>query len=386
LETKRAAFGSKLGFERPNWFAPAGIEPRDVYTYGRQNWFDAVGEEHRAARERVVIFDQSSFAKFEVSGKGAAAALDFICAGDITKPPGRVTYTQMLNARGGIECDLTVSRFAPDRFFIVTGTGFRTHDLAWIRRNVPAGTKVDIADVTEELGCLSLMGPRSREVLAATTNADLANGAFPFGACREIEVAGVRLKALRITYVGELGYELHIPADGVERVYAALCEAGRQFGIADAGYRAIESLRLEKAYRAWGADINADTTPYEAGLGFAVRKYFARPFIGREALIAQRGKPLARRLAIFTVTDPRIVLLGRETIIRNGETVGWLSSGGYGYTAGANIGLGYVRKPDGVSDAYLTSGEYRLEVAREEVVTDLHMKPLYDPAGLRIRG
>jgi 4-methylaminobutanoate oxidase (formaldehyde-forming) len=386
LKAKGAAFGSKLGFERPNWFAPAGLRPRDVYTYGRQNWFDAVGEEHRAARERVVIFDQSSFAKFEVSGKDAAAALDYICAGDVTKAPGRVTYTQMLNARGGIECDLTVSRSAADSFFVVTGTGFRTHDLAWIRRNVPAGAKVDVADVTEEFGCLSLMGPHARHVLAATTNADLANAAFPFGACREIEVAGIRLKALRITYVGELGYELHIPADGVERVYAALCEAGRQFGIADAGYRAIESLRLEKAYRAWGADINADTTPYEAGLGFAVRKDFARPFIGREALIAQRGKPLARRLAIFTVADPRIVLLGRETIIRNGETVGWLSSGGYGYTVGANIGLGYVRHPDGVSDAYLTSGEYQLEVAREEVVTDLHMKPLYDPAGLRIRG
>lgn len=386
LKAKGAAFGSKLGFERPNWFAPAGSEPRDIYTYGRQNWFDAVGDEHRAARERVVIFDQSSFAKFEVTGRDAAAALDVICAGDVTKPPGRVTYTQMLNARGGIECDLTVSRFAADRYFIVTGTGFRTHDLAWIKRNVPAGAEIDIADVTEQFGCLSLMGPRSREVLAATTNADLANAAFPFGACREIEVAGVSLKALRITYVGELGFELHIPADGIERVYAALCEAGRQFGIADAGYRAIESLRLEKAYRAWGADINADTTPYEAGLSFAVRKDFARPFIGREALTAQRDKTLTRRLAIFTVDDPGIVLLGRETIIRNGETVGWLSSGGYGYTVAANIGLGYVRHAEGVDDAYLASGEYRLEVAREEVPAELRMKPLYDPAGARIRG
>jgi 4-methylaminobutanoate oxidase (formaldehyde-forming) len=386
LKSKGAAFGSKLGFERPNWFAPQGTAPKDIYTYGRQNWFDAVGEEHRAARECAVIFDQSSFAKFEVRGKDAAAALDFICAGDVTKPAGRVTYTQMLNARGGIECDLTASRFAPDRFFIVTGTGFRTHDLAWIRRNLPVGAEVAISDVTEDFGCLSLMGPRSREVLAATTNADLSNAVFPFGACREIAVAGVLLKALRITYVGELGYELHIPADGVERVYAALMEAGRAFGIADAGYRAIESLRLEKAYRAWGADINADTTPYEAGLGFALRKDFTRPFIGREALIAQRGKPLARRLAIFTVADPGIVLLGRETIIRDGKAVGWLSSGGYGYTVGANIGLGYVRDAEGIDDAYLASGEYRLEVARREVPAELHMKPLYDPAGLRIRG
>jgi 4-methylaminobutanoate oxidase (formaldehyde-forming) len=386
LKAKGAAFGSKLGWERPNWFAPGGIEPKDVYTYGRQNWFDAVGEEHRAARERVALFDQSSFAKFEVRGKGAEAALDFICAGDTTKPPGRVTYTQMLNGRGGIECDLTVSRFAKEHYFIVTGTGFRTHDLAWIRRNLPAGAAIEIADVTEAFGCLSLMGPRSRDVLSAVTGADISNAAFPFGACREIEIAGVSLRALRITYVGELGYELHIPSDGVERVYAALMGAGRAHGIMDAGYRAIESLRLEKAYRAWGADISADTTPYEAGLGFAVRRDVSRPFLGREALLAQRGKPLTRRLAIFTVDDPAIVLLGRETIIRDGEVVGWLSSGGYGYTLGTNIGLGYVRSADGVSDAYLASGTYRLEVARAEVPAKLHMRPLYDPDGARVRG
>ncbi|MFI5015032.1 MAG: FAD-dependent oxidoreductase [Hyphomicrobiales bacterium] len=386
LKAKGACFGSKLGWERPNWFAPPGTEPKDIYTYGRQNWFAAVGEEHRAARERVALFDQSSFAKFEVRGKDAAAGLDFICAGDVTKPPGRVTYTQLLNARGGIECDLTVSRFAPDLFFLVTGTGFRTHDLAWIRRNLPAGPAVALADVTEDYGCLALMGPRARDVMAGATSADLSNAAFPFGACREIAIAGVSLRALRITYVGELGFELHIPSGGIDKVYAALMGAGLAHGIADAGYRAIESLRLEKAYRAWGADVNADTTPYEAGLGFAVRKDFGRAFLGREALAAQRDGALERRLAIFTVDDPDVVLLGRETIIRNGETVGWLSSGGFGYTLSTNIGLGYVRNEEGVTDDYLASGDYRLEVARAEVPAKLHMRPLYDPAGLRIRG
>jgi sarcosine dehydrogenase len=386
LAAKGACFGSKLGWERPNWFAPRGGAAKDIYSYGRQNWFASVGEEHRAARERVALFDQSSFAKFEVRGSGAASALDFICAGDVTKPPGRVTYTQMLNARGGIECDLTVSRFASDLFFIVTGTGFRTHDLAWVRRNLPAGAGAEIVDVTEDYGCLSLMGPSARDVLRAITTTDVSNEAFPFGTCRKITIAGVGLRALRITYVGELGFELHIPADGVERVYAALMQAGEPHGIADAGYRAIESLRLEKAYRAWGADIGADTIPDEAGLGFAVRKDLGRAFLGRETLVAKRGALPQRKLAIFTVDDPNIVLLGRETIIRNGEAVGWLTSGGWGYTIGTNIGLGYVRAVSGVTDEFLAGGDFRLDVAGEEVPARFHARCLYDPAGLRVRG
>ena len=386
LAAKGASFGSKLGWERPNWFARPGSDPKDVYSYGRQNWFDAVGEEHRAARERVAVFDQSSFAKFEVRGRDAAAALDYLCAGEVTRPPGRTTYTQMLNARGGIECDLTVSRFAPELYFIVTGTGFRTHDFAWIRRNLPAGIGVEIIDVTEQYGCLSLMGPQAREVLRSVTRADVSNEAFPFGTCRMIEIEDVTLRALRITYVGELGFELHVPGDGIERVYATLMQAGETHGIADAGYRAIESLRLEKAYRAWGADIGGDTTPDEAGLSFAVRKDFGRNFLGRDALIAKRGFPLARKLAIFTVDDPNVVLLGRETIIRNGEAVGWLTSGGWGYTVSTNIGLGYVRRAKGVSDEFLASGEYRLEIAGEEVPARFHALPLHDPTGSRPRG
>jgi 4-methylaminobutanoate oxidase (formaldehyde-forming) len=386
LAAKGACFGSKLGWERPNWFARPGSAPKDVYSYGRQNWFDAVGEEHRAARERVALFDQSSFAKFEVRGKGAEAALDYLCAGDVTRTPGHIAYTQMLNARGGIECDLTVSRFAPDLYFIVTGTGFRTHDLAWMKRNLPTGAEAEIVDVTEHYGCLSLMGPRAREVLMGVTDADVSNETFPFGACREIEMAGVKLRALRITYVGELGFELHVPAEGIERVYAALTKAGEVHGIADAGYRAIESLRLEKAYRAWGADISADTTPDEAGLSFALRKDLDRAFLGRDALLAKRKAPLARRLAIFTVDDPKIVLLGRETIIRNGEAVGWLTSGGWGYTIATNIGLGYVRSAKGVTDEFLAAGDFRLEVAGEEVEARLHARPLYDPKGSRPRG
>jgi len=229
------------------------------------------------------------------------------------------------------------------------------------------------------------MGPDARDVLSKVTGADLSNDAFPFGGCREIEIAGVSLRALRITYVGELGFELHVPAEGIARVYAALMQAGKAQGIADAGYRAIESLRLEKAYRAWGADIGGDTTPDEAGLGFALRKNLNRAFLGRDALLEKRKVPLARKLAIFTVDDAQIILLGRETIIRNGEPVGWLTSGGWGYTVGTNVGLGYVRSAKGVTDAFLAEGDYRLEVAGEEVPARFHARPLYDPTGSRPR-
>ena len=252
LKARRAVFGSKLGWERANWFAPVGVDARDVHSFGRGNWFAAVGEEHRAARERVALFDQSSFAKFEMTGKGAAEALSWIAANDVTRPPGRLTYTQMLNSRGGIECDLTVARLAGNRFYIVTGTGFRTHDFAWIRQNIPAGLDAALTDVTEAFGTLSLMGPRSRDVLSAVSDADLSNAAFPFGAVREIAVAGVPVRALRVTYVGELGWELHMPIADTGAVFDALMAAGAPHGIAPAGYRAIESLRLEKGYRVLG--------------------------------------------------------------------------------------------------------------------------------------
>ena len=386
LHNQGACFGSKLGWERPNWFAPEGVEPRDEYSFGRQNWFGPVGEEHRATRERAALFDQTSFAKFMVTGPGAEAALSWICAGDVTKPAGRITYTQMLSARGGIECDLTVARLAPDRFYIVTGTGFRTHDLAWITANMPPDAEARIDDVTEDYATLSLMGPRARDVLGAVTEADISNQAFPFAGLREIEVAGVRLNALRITYVGELGWELHMPIAGVGAVYDALMEAGSAHGIANAGYRAIESLRLEKGYRAWGADIGPDFTPLEAGLGWAVKLKKNIPFKGREALVAQAARPLTKRFACFTVDNPNVVLFGRETIYRDGRRVGWLTSGGWGYTVAKNIGYGYVRDEAGVDIEYLKAGTYELEVATQRTPCTLHLGPLYDPKMERVKG
>ncbi|MBI4923350.1 MAG: FAD-dependent oxidoreductase [Devosia nanyangense] len=385
LKAHGAVFGSKLGWERPNWFAPNGTEPRDVYSMGRQNWFGPVGDEHRLVRDAVGLFDQSSFAKYEVTGKDAASALNWIAANTVDKPVGRLTYTQMLNSRGGIECDLTIARLADDKFYIVTGTGFRTHDLAWIEDHIPAGADVAITDVTEAYGTLSLMGPRARDVLAAVTSADVSNAAFPFGHIRILPTAGHEVRALRVTYVGELGWELHIPLAATGEVFDALMAAGKPFGLKPVGYRALESLRLEKGYRAWGSDITPNDTPYEAGLGWAVKLKSGAPFMGREALLGLRDKPLRKRLATFTTERKDIVLLGRETILRDGQFAGYLTSGGYGYTVGRPIGLGYVRNASGVSDDYLASGRYELVVANEPVAATLHMGPLYDPENLRVK-
>ncbi len=384
LIQRHAVFGSKLGWERANWFAEhAGT--RDIYSFGRGNWFDAVGAEHRGARERVAIFDQSSFAKFEMRGRDSAAALSWIAANDVTRPPGRLTYTQMLNSRGGIECDLTVCRLAADHYYIVTGTGFRTHDFSWISQNIPAGLDARLTDVTEDMGTLSLMGPRARSVLAAVTDADISNAAFSFGAVREIVVAGRSVRALRVTYVGELGWELHMPIGDTGIVFDALMAAGAEHGIKPAGYRAIELLRLEKGYRAWGADITPNDNPFHAGLGQFVKLKSGIPFLGRDATESIAGSPLTKRLMTFTVADPAILLAGRETILRNGRPVGYLTSGGWGYTLETNVGLGYVRNADGVSDEYLESGTYELEVATERVQATLNMDALYDPQMRRIR-
>ncbi len=385
LKEAGACFGSKLGWERPNWFAAPGTKAADAYSYGRQNWFGPVGEEHRAARERVALFDQTSFAKFLMVGRDAEAALAWIAANDVAKAPGSVVYTQMLNRQGGIECDLTVSRLAEDAYYIVTGTGFATHDRAWIERNIPHGLEARLLDVTSAYAVLALMGPRARDVLAAVADGDVSNAAFPFGTWRELLIAGASVRALRITYVGELGWELHLPVESTLGVYAALFEAGRPQGLVNAGYRAIESLRLEKGYRAWGADIGPDYTPMEAGLAWAVKMKLNTAFLGREALAQAAEKPLEKRLACFTVDDPGIVLLGRETILRSGRQVGWLTSGGYGYTVGKNIGYGYVRNVEGVTIDYLRSGSYELEVASDRVPARLHLEPLYDPRMERVK-
>jgi 4-methylaminobutanoate oxidase (formaldehyde-forming) len=386
LQSQGAVFGEKLGWERPNWFAGQGERAEDFYTFGQPNWFYPVAREHACIRERVGLIDQTSFAKFLLSGRDAEAALSWICANDVAKPAGNLTYTQMLNAQGGIECDLTVARLAEDEFYIVTGTGFATHDFDWINRNIPAGMDARLSDVTSQYAVFSLMGPRARDLLASLTRENVSNAEFPFGRVRRLSVAGAPVLALRVTYVGELGWELHVPVEFAVTLYDALMAAGRAHGIGNVGYRAIETLRLEKFYRAWGADIGPDHTPLEAGLGWAVKLRSSVPFLGRAALEVQKVAGVSKRLACFTVDDPAVILLGRETIFRDGARVGWLSSGGFGHTVQKAIGIGYVRNAAGVDAAFLQSGAYELEVAGERVPAALHLTPVYDAAMVRVKG
>lgn len=373
-----AVFGEKLGWERPNWFAQDGEEARDIYTFDRPNWHAPVAREHKAAREAAVLFDQTSFAKFILKGPDAESALNWIAANRVDKPVGSIIYTQMLNDKGGIECDLTCVRIAQDEYYIVTGTGFATHDFDWIARNIPAGMNAQLVDVTSSNAVLSLFGPKARDILAACTRDDISHDSFPFGQSRKIGIAGCPVLALRITYVGELGWELHLPVEYALTVYQALHAAGAPFGLRNAGYRAIETLRLEKGYRAWSSDIGPDHTPHEAGLGWAVKLKSNIPFRGREAVQAQRVTGVKKIMATFTC-DADIILSGRETIYRNGASCGWLSSAGFGHTLGKSIGMGYVRSNDVIDKDYVLAGDYELEVATVRVAAKITLAPLYDP-------
>ena len=387
LKSQGAVFGEKLGWERPNWFAGAGEEAKDRYTYGRPNWADPVARENAAARASLAILDQSSFAKFLLLGRDAEAALSWISAADVSGPAGTITYAPMLNRRGGIECDITVARLSPTSYYLIAGTGAATHDFDWIRRNIPDGLDAHLVDITSAYAVLTLIGPNSRALVQKLSRDDVSNAAFPYAQLRDIRLAGAPVRALRLTYAGELGYELHMPTEFALTVYDALMAAGEEFGIANIGYRALEALRLEKAFWASGSDVGPDHTPFEAGLGWAVKLDTDTPFIGRDVLEAKAGLPLVKRLAGFTVEDPNVILLGRETIYRNGERVGWLASAGFGPTVGKPIGYGYVRRAEGgLDDDFLLSGDYELDVARERVPAKLHLGALYDPQHTRIFG
>lgn len=378
LKGSGAVFGEKLGWERPNWFAEAGEDAIDTYTFERPNWHAAVAREHTAARDSAVLIDQTSFAKYILKGPDAETALNWIASNRVDKPVGSIIYTQMLNDNGGIECDLTCTRIAEDEYYIVTGTGFATHDFNWISRNIPQDLNVQLVDVTSSNTVLSLFGPNARAVLHACTHDDVSDEYFAFAQARTIGIAGCPVLAMRITYVGELGWELHLPTEYALTVFDALHSAGHEHGLRNAGYRAIESLRLEKAYRAWGSDIGPDYTPVEAGLGWAVKMDSIIPFKGRDAIQKQRDEGVRKMMAIFTC-DSDVVLSGRETIYRNKLACGWLSSAGFGHTIGKSVGMGYIRKDSVVTKDYVESGDYELEVATVRVQAQVFLQPLVDP-------
>jgi 4-methylaminobutanoate oxidase (formaldehyde-forming) len=384
LRERRACFGAKMGWERPNWFAPEGVAPETAYSFGRQNWFPYAAAEHRAAREAVAVFDQTSFSKLQLEGADAEAVLQRLCANDVAVPPGHIVYTAMLNERGGFESDLTVTRLAGDAYLIVTGSAQTTRDLDWIRRHLPEGARATLTDVTEAYAVLGVMGPRSRELLARVSDGDLDGGVFPFGASRAITIGGATVRASRITYVGELGWELYVEVERAAAVYEALGEAGRDLGLRDAGYYAMESLRLEKAYRAWGREVTTDDTPWEAGLGFAVRLDKPVPFLGREALLGQRDRPLTKRLLTFVLDDPEALPWGDEPILRDGRVVGAVTSAAFGHTLGRAVAMGYVREPEGVDERYI-GGSFALDIAGDRFSARASLAAPYDPRGLRVR-
>jgi glycine cleavage system T protein len=377
-----AALGEKFGWERPNWFgsneqgAPSGSPPAG---WARHNYSRAIEVEHTATREAAGLFDFTSFGKYEIEGPGALRLLQALTDNEMDKPPGAVTYTQMLNHHGGVECDLTVTRLGPDRFVIITGSAFGVHDISWIRRHLPDGGAVRIRDVTDELACIGLWGPQAREILQAVTEDDVTNAAFPYLTCRTIGIADVPVRAQRVTYVGELGWELYVPFEAGLRVWDALWEAGRPRGLRPAGYRAVESLRLEKGYRYWSTDVTPEQTPYEAGLGFCV-KLDKGEFNGREALLRQRGEGVARRLCCLVLAEPAVVALGNEPVVHEDRLAGWVTSGGYGFTVRESIAYAYLPR------ALARPGTaMAVEVDGRRVPAAVQREPRYDPTHSRIK-
>lgn len=386
LAAKRACFGSKMGWERANWFAAEGERPVTEYAFGRQNWHEAVKREMKATREAAGLFDQTSFAKLLVQGRDAAMALDRICAARIDVEVGRSIYTGMLNERGGYESDLTLMRLATDRFLIITGSAQAVHDADWIRKNIPADAHVTLTDVTSSYAVLALMGPRSRDILGRLTSVDLSSESFPFATNREIDIGYATAYANRMTYVGELGWELIVPTEFAVGVYEALHAVGADLGLVDCGYYALEALRLEKGYRAWSRELTPDITPYEAGLAFAVALDKPGGFIGRDALVAAKAKGvLNRRIVQFTVEDAGPMLWGGELILRDGQPVGEIRSAAYGHTLGRSVALALLESPAGVDRAFLETGRFAVELAGERLPVAAHLSPAYDPGSLRVK-
>lgn len=379
-----AVFGEKAGWERPNWFAS-----NEVLAVGQgwplpqgwaaRSWSPAIGAEHQATRERVALFDETSFSKLEVSGPGALTFFQVMTDNQMDQPIGAITYTQMLNSRGGIECDLTVTRLGEQRFQIVTGTAFGIHDLAWIRAHQPLDGSVTIQDVTSSRCCIGVWGPRARDLVQSVSEQDFSNAAFPYLTSQQVLIGDIPVLALRVTYVGELGWELYAPMEYGQKLWDTLWEAGQPLGVVAAGYRAIESLRLEKGYRYWSADIHSEYTPYEAGLGFAV-KLAKGDFLGKAALEQLKASGLTRKLCCLVLDDPAAVALGGEPLFDDQRVLGHVTSAGYGYTVRQSIVYAYL-------PVTYTAVDTRLEIQLfgQRYGATVVREPLYDPRNARIK-
>lgn len=385
VEAAGASFGSKMGWERPNVFAPEGVEPVLEYSWSKPNWLPWTIAEHLNTRERVTVFDQTSFSKYLVTGPDAESALQWLCTADVAVEPGRTVYTGVLNARGTYESDLTVTRVGADEYLLVSSAATTERDQDHLRRNLPPGSRVEIVDASSAWAVLGVMGPRSRELLSRLTSADLVS--FPFGSSRMIDLGHATVRATRITYVGELGWELYVPAEFAVGVYQDLMSAGADLGVANGGYYAIDSLRLEKGYRAFGRDLNPDVNPVEAGLTFTCKLGTDIDFLGRSAVEKIKAEGPRRRLVSFAVGDPEPMLWGGELILRDGVPSGQVMSAAWGATVGSAVGLASLWDPDGgvVDAAWIRAASYQVNVGGDIHPITVSLRPLVDPEGERIK-
>jgi glycine cleavage system aminomethyltransferase T/glycine/D-amino acid oxidase-like deaminating enzyme len=381
-----AYFGESDGWEYADWYAPPGIEPVVEYSWRRQNWFEYNAAEHKAAREGVILMDLTPMSKFLIQGRDAAMVLNQVSARNVEVEIGRCVYTTWLNERGTIEADLTVTRLDEEKFQVVTSWSIHTHVLTWLKRHIPPEAQVAVTDMTSAYTLINIQGPKSRQLLSKVTSADMSNQAFPFSTLKEIDLGYALVNALRITYLGELGWELYVPTEFSLHVYDHLLEAGSEFNLKHAGLQALDTLRLEKAYRDYGHDIDNLDSPYAVGLGFTVDLEKSIDFIGKEACLKQKESGIiVRRLVQFLLEDPQPLLHGGEPIYRDGVRVGDIHTGGYGHTLGGAVGLGPINFEGGVSKEYIQAGKFELEVVGERYPARASLRPMYDPKNEKVK-
>jgi len=387
LLAHNACFGEAAGWERPNWFAPEGVTPEYEYSFGKQNWFEYNAAEHKAAREGVVLFDQSSFSKYLVQGRDACRVLQRVSSADVDVAAGKMVYTHWLNARGGIEADLTVTRIAEDRFWVVSGGAQTIKDLHWLNSNIGDDEFCCVSDITNAWAVLGVMGPDSRDLLSETLNHDMTTASFPFGSFQAVELGMSRAYAARVSYVGELGWELYVPVDQARHGFDYLWQHGESHGLRLAGMHTLDSCRMEKKFVHYGHDIADQDTPLECGMGFVCAFDKEIPFTGRDAILKQKesGSFMHKRLVQFLLQDPQAMLYSHEPILRDGVIVGHLTSGNYGHTLGGSVGLGYIEVEDEVNKEYLESGNFAIDVGGDQVPAKASLSAMYDPKAERMR-
>lgn len=387
LVERNACFGEVAGWERANWFAPKGIKPEYEYSFGKQNWFEYSANEHKAFREKVALFDQSSFSKYLVQGKDSCAVLQKISTANVDVELGKMVYTHWLNARGGIEADLTITRIEEHQYLVVSGAAVTNKDLNWLARNTPDDAFCTVTDVTNGWAVLGVMGPHSRALLSEALAIDMSTASFPFGMSKPIELGCVVGRAARVSFVGELGWELYIPTDMARHGFDALWQAGEKYDLQMAGLHSLDSGRIEKKFVHFGHDVADQDTPLECGLGFVCALDKSNPFIGRDAILKQKesGSWKRKRMVQFLLQDPEIMLYHHEPILRDGKVIGYLTSGNYGHTLGGSVGMGYVYNEGGVDQDFIDSGKIEIDVGGKHIPANASLTAMYDPKAERMR-